>query len=167
MSRTMWWMLYGLTMAVLITAIIMILVKRPSEEQRALEDYYHGNKLYELGHYDEAIAKYKLAIIYDPHLVKAYYNLALVLEERSYSEAAEAWEKYLEVVKKEGVEKEAWDDIGVAREHLAYCYYNLGMEAESDREAREYLKRYIDMAEGMPGHEGFIADARERLSELE
>ncbi|MGQ9706429.1 MAG: tetratricopeptide repeat protein [bacterium] len=166
MSRRTWWFLYAMAMGVLIIAIIYVLSQRKSPEERALEDYYHGIKLYDLKHYDEAIAKFKLAIMYDPHLVSAYYNLALALEERSYKEAADAWEKYLKVVEKENAEKEAWDDVEVAKEHLAYCYYNLGMSAESSEEAIHYLEEYVSMAENMPSQERYVEVAKNYLKEL-
>jgi len=166
MTRRMWWTLYVMTMAVLIIAIVIVISKQKSPEERALEDYNYGIKLYDLHHYDEAIAQFKLSIMYNPQLVDAYYNLALALEERSYKEAADAWKKYLDVVKKENAEKEAWDDVEVAKEHLAYCYYNLGISAESGEEAKYYLEAYVSMAEGIPGQEQFLDNARKRLEEL-
>jgi len=166
MSRRMWWTLYVMAMVVLVVAIVLVISKQKSPKERALEDYNHGVKLYDLHHYDEAIAQFKLAIMYNPHLVDAYYNLALALEERSFKEAADAWEKYLFVVKKENAEKEAWDDVEVAKEHLAWCYYNLGMSAESGEEAKYYLEKYLSMAKNMPGQEKNLDDANRHLEEL-
>lgn len=168
MSRRSLWILYISSMAIIIASIVVILMKQKSPEERALEDYYHGIKLYNLKHYDEALAKFKLAIHLDPDLVDAYYYVALATEERSYEEAAGEWERYLEVIEEKGTGKdEGWDEKEIAKRHLAWCYYEVGMSSLEKGKAVDYLEKFLDVAGEMDEMEEMVSEAEERLEEIE
>jgi len=167
MSRRNLWVLYITSMVIIITCIVVILMKRKTPEERALEDYYHGMKLYNLRHYDEAIAKFKLAVRLDPDLVDAYYYIALATEERSYEESAGEWERYIEIIKEKGTGKdEGWNEEEVARSHLAWCYYEVGMSTLESEKSGEYLNKFLELAEDIEGMEDRVVEARERLEKI-
>jgi len=151
MKSSQRWFLFWTTFITLVIIILIVIFRSKSPQERALQDYYLANKLYDLKSYEEAVAEYRLAIRYDPTLLDAYYNLAICLEERSYEEAATAWEDYFSAVEEYGpgnkVEEESEIDYDeIANEHLAYCYYMVGMSSETPADrAIEYLRKYQDM----------------------
>jgi tetratricopeptide (TPR) repeat protein len=167
MNRKILWFVYISSMALLIAAIVIIITKRKSPEERALEDYYHGIKLYNLKYYDEAIAKFKLAVHQDPDLVDAYYYIALSTEERSYEESAEDWENYLKIIEEKGTgSDEGWDEREIARTHLAWCYYEIGMSALEKEKALNNLNKFLKLADELEDMEERIEKAEERINRI-
>jgi len=172
MKRSQRWFLFWSTFITLVIIIVIVVMKSKSPEERALEDYYLANKLYDLKSYEEAIAEYRLAIHYDPTLIDAYFNLAICLEELNYEEAASAWEDYFSAVEKYGtegkIEETEWDETEVATEHLAYCYFMVGMGGDiPPNKAKGYLKKYLDMLDKILPNEEREKRARDKLAVLE
>jgi tetratricopeptide (TPR) repeat protein len=65
-----------------------------------------GQEIANYGYADAATRAYRRAIELDPRSLKAYYNLACVVEKMSVHEGITAWEQYLEVARDVPAEQE-------------------------------------------------------------
>jgi tetratricopeptide (TPR) repeat protein len=172
MKSSQRWFLFWSTFITLVIIILIVIFKSKSPQERALQDYYLANKLYDLKSYEEAVAEYRLAIRYNPKLIDAYYNLAICLEETSYQEAATAWEDYFSAVEKYGpgnrVEEDSEIDYDeVANEHLAYCYYMVGMNNDTPADtAIAYLHKYQEMQDKIVANEERSKKVADKLAVL-